>query len=336
MTLHSELNQQTAVHISAAGGPEVLVPQQVAIPTCGPDDVLIEVAVAGVNRHDVNQRRRGPDAVHSPIPGLEVSGVIVVTGANVTGLRPGERVCALVNGGGYAQFVAAHQGQVLPVPAGMTMADAAALPEALFTLWHNFFDVAGLVEGECVLIHGGTSGVGSIAIQVLTAMGFTVYATCGTDEKCEIAERLGAKSAFNYRKGPFEQAVLAQTGNRGVDVILDMAGVEYGHQNVAALAPRGRIVHLSPGHGAELSIPLRDLMRKEGVVTGSLLRPLSDDEKGRIGARLLTMVWPLLGTRVRPLIAARYALADAHLAHACLEAGDVAGKILLDVVAADC
>jgi putative PIG3 family NAD(P)H quinone oxidoreductase len=324
---------QLAIHISAPGGPEVLRPRRVPIPTCGPDEVLIEIAAAGVNRHDVNQRRRGPDNVHSPIPGLEVSGKVVAAGAGVTGVQPGDSVCALVNGGGYAQFVVANARQVLPVPVGIALQDAAALPEALFTMWHNFFNVARLQQGE--RIHGGTSGVGTLAIQVLTTLGFQVFTTCGSDEKCAIAESLGAARAFNYRVSLFEQAMLEATDGQGVDVILDMAGTQYGHQNVEALARRGRIVHLSPGNGADLCVPLRELMRKEGAVTGSLLRPLPDAEKGKIGELLHEHVWPLLGSRVRPVIAARYALEDAHIAHRTLETGDVAGKILLDVIASD-
>ncbi|ARL05073.1 hypothetical protein BOC41_22720 [Burkholderia pseudomallei] len=335
MNFHLNSTMQLAIRISAPGCPEVLQPCRVPIPSCGPDEVLIEIATAGVNRHDVNQRRRGPDNVHSSIPGLEVSGKVVAAGAGVTGLQLGDRVCALVNGGGYAQFVVASARQVLPVPAGIALRDAAALPEALFTMWHNFFNVARLQQGERVLIHGGTSGVGTLAIQVLTTLGFQVFATCGSDEKCAMAESLGAARAFNYRASSFEQAVLETTGGRGVNVILDMAGTQYGRQNVAALARRGRIVHLSPGDGSEFSVPLRELMCKEGSVTGSLLRPLPEAEKGQIAEMLHAHVWPMLGSRVSPVIAARYTLEDAHIAHQALETGDVAGKILLDVIASD-
>jgi len=327
----TQAGDHLAIHISAAGGPDVLASRRVPIPQCGPDQVLIAVTAAGVNRHDINQRRRGPDSLHSPIPGLEVSGRIAAIGENVRGLQPGDAVCALVDGGGYAEFALAHHGQVLPAPPAIALQDAAALPEALFTAWHNFFDVARLAPGEQVLIHGGTSGVGTIAIQMLRSMGFTVYATCGNDEKCAIAEGLGARGAFNYRSRPFEQGALEATEGRGVDVILDMAGTQYGHQNVAALARRGRVIHLSPGSGSDLGIPLRELMRKEGVVTGSLLRPLPDRRKAEIAASLKARVWPLLGKEIVPLIAARYGLADAPLAHARLEGGELAGKILLDV-----
>ncbi|RKP47152.1 NAD(P)H-quinone oxidoreductase [Pararobbsia silviterrae] len=319
------------IHITAAGGPDVLQRIERPVPRCGASDVLIRVASAGVNRHDVNQRRRGPDTVHSPVPGLEVSGVVVRVGDDVTDVRIGDAVCALVNGGGYAEYALADHAQVLPVPAGLSLRDAAALPEALFTTAHNFFNVARLAPGESVLIHGGTSGVGSLAIQVLTARGHAVYATCGSDEKCAISRTLGAVDAFNYRTGAFADALKAARGGEGVDVILDMAGVVYGRQNVDALNRRGRIVHLSPGGGADLSFPLRELMRKEAVVTGSLLRPLPDIEKAAIAQWLRAQVWPLIGTRVKPIIAQRLPLAQASQAHEILEAGDVAGKILLDV-----
>lgn len=322
---------QSGVWISAPGGPEVLVHGELPVPRCGPEDVLIRVASAGINRHDVNQRRRGPDNKHSPIPGLEVAGVVVQVGAAVSDIAMGDEVCALVNGGGYAQYAIAHAGQVLPVPTGMALRDAAALPEALFTTVHNFINVAKLQPGESVLIHGGTSGVGSIAIQLLTQLGHTVYATCGTDEKCDTATQLGATAAFNYRTTAFETAVQAATDGRGVDVILDMAGALYGRQNVAALARGGRVIHLSPGGDDALSIPLRELMFKGAVVTGSALRPLPDDQKRDIASWIRAHVWPMVGTHIRPMIARRFALHEADRAHAALEGGDIAGKILLDV-----
>lgn len=328
---HTVPAQQTGILISAAGGPEVLLPATLPVPACGPGEVLIRVACAGVNRHDINQRRRGPDPSHRPVPGLEVSGVVVRTGAQVAGVAAGDEVCALVDGGGYAQYALADAGQVLPVPAAMSLRDAAALPEALFTTVHNFFNVARLAPGESVLIHGGTSGVGTLAIQLLSWLGHRVYTTCGSDAKCAMAEALGAAQAFNYRETAFEQAVLAATGGRGVDVILDMAGPDYGRRNVAALARRGRVVHLAPGGNADIALPLRELMRKEAVVTGSLLRPLPDAEKAEIARWLLARAWPVLGTRIRPQIALRLPLAQAGEAHAALERGDLAGKILLDV-----
>ncbi|WP_035878342.1 NAD(P)H-quinone oxidoreductase [Cupriavidus sp. amp6] len=323
--------QQIGILITAAGGPDVLLPVELAVPACGPDDVLIRVVCAGVNRHDVNQRRRGPDNVHSSVPGLEVSGVVVRIGERVVNIKIGDEVCALVNGGGYAEYALADARQVLPVPAAMSLRDAAALPEALFTTVHNFFNVAKLQPGESVLIHGGTSGVGTMAIQMLSWLGHRVYATCGTDDKCAMAESLGAWKAFNYRNAPFEKDVLAATDGKGVDVILDMAGAIYGRQNVEALARRGRVVHLSPGGNADIAFPLRELMRKEAVVTGSLLRPLPDTEKADIARWLHARVWPAMGTTIKPMIARRLPLMQACAAHEALERGDVAGKILLEV-----
>jgi len=324
-------NHQIGIQITAAGGPEVLVPVEMPVPECGPLDVLIQVVSAGVNRHDVNQRRRGPDNIHSPVPGLEVSGVVARIGVDVHNIDVGDHVCALVNGGGYAQYAIADVGQVLPVPSGLSLQDAAALPEALFTTVHNFFGVAKLLPGESVLIHGGTSGVGSMAIQLLTEFGHPVYATCGTDEKCAMAEELGATKAFNYRKMPFEKALQAATDGKGVNVILDMAGATYGHQNVEALARRGRMVHLSPGGKADISLPLRELMRKEAVVTGSLLRPLPDAEKAEIARWLYAKVWPLIGKAIKPMITQRLRLDQACVAHEMLERGDIAGKIVLAI-----
>jgi putative PIG3 family NAD(P)H quinone oxidoreductase len=324
-----DADRQLAMVITAAGGPEVLQPRREPVPTCGPQQVLIEVAAAGVNRHDVNQRRRGPDARHSDIPGLEVAGRIVAVGEYVTHRKPGDTVCALVDGGGYASYAVADASLTLPVPHAMTMIEASALPEALFTTWHNFFTVARLQAGERVLIHGGTSGVGSIAIQLLSAFGHEVYATCGTDEKCETARSLGARAAFNYRTEDFARRTLEATGQRGVDVILDMAGVVHAEANIVALARRGRIVHLSPGGGADMRFPLRALMQKEGIVTGSLLLPLPLDEKAVIAAALADKVWPRLGTQIRPMISCTLPLAQAAQAHQRLEEGDVAGKIVL-------
>lgn len=322
-------DRQLTMAITAAGGPEVLRPRLEPMPQCGPQQVLIEVSAAGVNRHDVNQRRRGPDAHHSDIPGLEVAGRIVALGANVSRCKLGDNVCALIDGGGYASYAVADEALTLPVPAGMTMTEASALPEALFTTWHNFFNVARLQAGERVLIHGGTSGVGSVAIQLLSAFGHEVYATCGTDEKCAMARSLGARDAFNYRTDDFARRALEATGQRGVDVILDMAGAGHAGANIVALARRGRIVHLSPGGRAEMHFPLRALMQKEGVVTGSLLRPLPLGEKAVIAAALADKVWSRLGTQIRPVISCTLPLAQAAQAHQRLEAGDVAGKIVL-------
>lgn len=316
--------------ISASGGPEVLFARTVPVPVPGDDELLIEIAFAGINRHDCNQRRRGPAPPQSDIPGLEVSGVVRHAGARVPRDWIGRRVCALTDGGGYAQYVAAPLGLAFDLDERITLQQAAALPEAMFTLWHNFFDVARLGPGETVLIHGGTSGVGSLAIQVLARLGHTVYATCGTDAKCAQAIAFGAAAAFNYRTGRFEDDIGRCTQGRGVDVILDMAGAKYAARNVAALARRGRIVHLSPGDNESIEVPLRPLMAREAKLTGSLLRPLPIAEKVQIAEELRRVVLPMvISGGVKALLAGILPLAEAAEAHRRMEAGDMAGKLLL-------
>ncbi len=328
--------RQSAIAISAAGGPQVLVPREIAVPVPGEGEALIEVAYAGINRHDCNQRRRGPAPGQSDIPGLEVAGIVRAAGARLPAGLVGRRVCALVDGGGYAPFVAAPAGTVLALDAGIPLDHAAGLPEALFTVWHNVVGVAALAPGETVLVHGGTSGVGSIAVQLLSRLGHAVFATCGTDAKCAEALRLGAVAAFNYRTVRFEQEVRRLTAGRGVDIILDMAGAAYGARNVEALARRGRLVHLSPGDGTPLSLPLRELMAREARVTGSLLRPLPPNEKALIAERLRAVAMPLVAAgAVRPLIAGVLPLADAAEGHARLESGEVSGKLLLRAATAE-
>jgi NADPH2:quinone reductase len=326
------MNTQTAIAITAAGGPEVLALRRVDVPVPGDEEVLIEVAYAGVNRHDCNQRRRGPTPNYSDVPGLEVSGVVRAIGSRVRGISPGQSVCALVDGGGYAQYACALASHALVLDGtGIELDTAAALPEAMFTVWHNFFNVARLGPGESVLIHGGTSGVGSFAIQLLGLLGHPVFATCGSDAKCEQALALGAVAAINYRSQRFEQEIARLTHGRGVDVILDMAGTAYGPQNVEAIARRGRMVHLSPTDGAEWQASLRALMAKEAWLTGSLLRPLPAIEKSLIAQALRRVVLPLVAAKkIRPLVHQVLPLAEAAEAHRRLESGDVMGKLLLD------
>lgn len=324
-----------AMHISAAGGPQVLALREVPVAPPRPGEVLIAVQAAGVNRHDCNQRRRGPSPAHSDIPGLEVAGTVVATGDEVHDHRIGDAVCALTDGGGYGGYAIAQAAQALPVPAGLDLVHAAAVPEAAFTVWHNFFRVALLQPGESVLLHGGTSGVGTLAIQLLTALGHPVLATCGTAEKCAAAERLGARRAFDYHDAGWVAGVHECTGARGVDVILDMSGGRHGLGSVEALARRGRLVHLSPGDGAAFSAPLRTLMAKELKITGSLLRPLPDAEKAQIAQALKATVWPLIAAgRVRPVVHAVLPLAQAAEAHRLMEAGSHVGKLVLDVALA--
>lgn len=326
-----QTSMQDAVFITAAGGPEVLQVRRIASPVARDDELLIRVHFAGVNRHDCNQRRRGPTPAHSDVPGLEVAGVVCSVGSKVTDFAPGDRVCALVDGGGYAEYAVAPAAHAFHLGDGVSLQQGAALPEALFTIWHNFFNLACLGAGETVLVHGGTSGVGSLAIQVLGLLGHAVYVTCGSDEKCAMARDLGARAAINYRTEDFATQMLEMTGGRGVDVILDMAGARYGAQNIRAMAYRGRLVHLSPGDGANFSAPLREIMAKEVRVTGSLLRPLPAHEKTAIARNLLKAVWPRVEAgRVTPAIRHVFPLHEAAQAHACLESGDLAGKIILE------
>jgi putative PIG3 family NAD(P)H quinone oxidoreductase len=322
---------QTVMAISAAGGPDVLQPRRERVASPGDDEILIQVQAAGINRHDVNQRRRGPTPNHSDVPGLEVAGVVAGLGARVKGWSVGDPICALTDGGGYAQYATAPAGHCFAIPDGFGVIEAAALPEALFTIWHNFFNLAQLGPGESVLLHGGTSGVGTIAIQMLTHLGHPVYATCGSDEKTALAHALGAAKAFNYRRDSFEKGVADCTGGRGVDVILDMSGGRYAARNLEALARRGRLVHLSPGDGADFTAPLRMIMAKEAKITGSLLRPLPVEEKSLIAQKLRAVIWPILSQgQIKPVIREVFALTKAASAHAAMEDADHSGKLILN------
>jgi putative PIG3 family NAD(P)H quinone oxidoreductase len=324
-------SEQTVMVITAAGGPEVLEPRQRPVPTPADHELLIRVHAAGINRHDVNQRRRGPGGTHSDVPGLEVAGVVAGVGAKLSGWTIGERVCALTDGGGYAEYAVAPAALAFRIPERLTDMIAAALPEALFTVWFNFFKVANLGPGESVLLHGGTSGVGTIAIQVLSGLGHPVFATCGSEDKVALAKRLGAREAFNYRSDTFAAGVRAATHGRGVDVILDMSGGRHSLRSLESLAYRGRIVHLSPGDGADFSVPLRLIMAKEAKITGSLLRPLALTDKTVIADELRQRIWPTIDSgRIQPLVHRVLPLRQAAEAHGVMEAADHAGKLLLD------
>ena len=323
--------QQEAILITAPGGPEVLRLGAVPVPVPGPEEVLIKIAAAGVNRHDCNQRRAGPDCEPNPVPGLEVAGAIVAVGNGVPEARLGEQVAALTQGGGYAHYVVAASAVALPAPRSLIPVEAAALPEALFTAWFNFFDVLRLQPGERVLIHGGASGVASLAIPALTAMNYDVFATCGSDSKRAAALGFGARAAFDYKDAGLAAQVKAATNGRGVDVILDLSAGAHVAADLEMLAPDGRIGHLSAGGGTDLSIPLRTLMAKRISITGSLLRPLDTQRKTAVAERLLRDVWPLIGAAVRPAIAATFSLAEASEAHRAMERGEHIGKIVLTV-----
>lgn len=320
----------TAIGIRAPGGPDVLQVQAREVPAPTANQVLIRVRAAGVNRHDCGQRQRGtPPPGATDIPGLEVAGEVVAAGASVRGLTPGAPVCALVNGGGYAQYCVADAPLVLPVPAGFDMQRAACLPEALFTLWFNVFDLGGLRAGETLLIHGGASGVGTMTIQVARARGARVLVTAGTDEKCASCLRLGAEHAVNYNTQEFVAETARITNGRGVDVIFDMAGGLYAERNLHAIAADGRIVHLTTRGEPDFRAPLELILRKRARITGSFLRPLPLDRKMKVAESLRRDVWPLLGAQVNPVIDSVFPLADAAAAHRRMESNLHIGKILL-------
>ena len=293
--------------------------------------MLIKVAYAGINRHDCGQRMRGSGpAGATDIPGLEVSGEVAATGAGVTRWKAGDRVCALVNGGGYAQYCIAAEPVTMPIPAEFDLKLAAGLPEALFTAWLNVFMLGRLKAGEWLLVHGGSSGVGSMAIQLARLEGANVVTTVGNAAKAEVCMKLGAKSAINYREQDFVAGVKEVTEGHGADVILDMVGGTYAKRNLEALALDGRVVHLSSG-SAEYCVPVAAIMAKRAVVTGSGLRGSEMSKKKEIVAQVTERVWPHLGTKVTPIIDSTFPLEKAADAHARMETSAHIGKILLQV-----
>ena len=325
--------EMTVIEIAAPGGPEVLRPARRPVPEPGHDEVLIEVAAAGVNRPDVMQRQGAypPPPGASNIPGLEVSGHVVANGPGAHRYEAGAVVCALVHGGGYAEFSVAPEGQTLPVPAGLALADAAGLPETFFTVWTNLFERARLSAGERLLVHGGASGIGTTAIQIASALGARVFATAGSPEKCAACERLGAERAIDYRKEDFVAVAKGLTDGEGVDVVLDMVGGDYLQRNIAALRPEGRLAQIAFLEGSKCQIDLNPLMRKRLTIVGSTLRPQSVESKARIAAALEERVWPLVEAGlVRPVIDSRHPLDQAAAAHARMEDGRHIGKILLE------
>ncbi len=323
-----------AVEIAGAGGPDVLRTVRRPVPQPAVGEVLIQVTAAGVNRPDVAQRqgKYPPPPGASDLPGLEVAGVVAATGPGAHRWRLGERVCALVNGGGYAEYAVAPEGQVLPALANLTDIEAAALPETFFTVWANVFQAAHLRSGERLLVHGGASGIGTTAIQLATALGAEVLATAGSQAKVEACLRLGARAAFNYREGPFQEPVLAATGGQGVDVVLDMVGGSYLGANLKVLRTDGRLVMIAVQGGAKAEVDLWAVLQKRLVITGSLLRPRTTPEKASIAAALEARVWPLLAAGAgRPVIDSTFPLAQAAAAHERLESGMHVGKVMLTV-----
>lgn len=322
------------IAMTSTGGPEVLELADTEAPVAGAQEVLIRVAYAGVNRPDVVQRQGfyPPPPGASPILGLEVSGVVEAIGEEVTDFSVGDRVCALANGGGYAELVAVPQGQCLSVPEGLTLEQAAALPETCFTVWTNVFDRGALQAGETLLIHGGASGIGTTAIQMAKAWGATVIVTASSQQKCEACLALGADLAINYNTEDFVEQVQSYTDNRGVDVILDMVGGDYLQKNISIAALDGRIVNIAFLRGPQAELNLLPMMLKRLTLTGSTLRPQSAEAKAAIASSLQQKVWPLFASgSIQPKMARTFAAKDATAAHQLMESHDLIGKIVLDM-----
>lgn len=322
----------TAIVIKEKGGPEVLIPDTIETPKPGPGQVLIRVAAAGINRPDVMQRQGTYPAPkgHSEIPGLEVSGEIAACGDGTTKFSIGDKVCALVNGGGYADYCISEEGNCLPIPSGVTLAEAAGIPETFFTVWHNVFQRGGLRNGEWFLIHGGTSGIGMTAIQLAKAFGATVIATAGSEKKCEACKTIGAHHAINYREADFADVVRTVTAKRGVDVILDMVGGDYIAKNIRCLADDGRMVNIAYQKGSEATIDFIRVLLKRLTITGSTLRIRSNAVKANIASEVQSHVYPKIsdGT-IKVVVDSTFPLADAANAHARMESGEHIGKIIL-------
>jgi len=323
-----------AVEISEPGGPEVLKETTRPVPTPQAGEILIRIAFAGVNRPDAIQRAGGYPAPKgaSDLPGLEASGEVAAIGPGVDRWKVGDKVCALLPGGGYAEYAATPQDQALPIPDGLSLKEAAAVPETAFTVWSNVFQRGGLQAGEAFLVHGGSSGIGTTAIQLASAFGARVFATAGSAEKCAVCEALGAEKAINYRDEDFVEAVKAATAGRGADVILDMVGGDYLPRNFRAAAMDGRIVSIGFLQGPKAEINFSAAMVRRITWTGSTLRPQSNEAKARIAHALEAKVWPLIAAgRVKPIMDSEFPLAEAAKAHARMESSAHVGKIVLKV-----
>lgn len=323
-----------AIDPADAGGPDVLIPEKRPVPKPCDGDVLIRVAAAGVNRPDVMQRKGlyPPPSGAPSIPGLEVAGEVVALGAGVESPWLGRSVCALVSGGGYAEYCTAPIGQCLPVPDSLTMVEAAALPETLFTVWTNLFERGGARAGDTILVHGGTSGIGTMAILLGRVLGVTVIVTAGSDEKCRRAVEIGAAHAINYRTDDFVEAVGNLTKGAGVDVVLDMVGGDYVARNLACLKEEGRHVSIAVQRGAKAEIPIWQVMAKRLVLTGSTLRARDTAFKSRVAAELMAKVWPYVAAGdLKPVIDSVFPLERAADAHRRMEEGSHVGKIVLKV-----
>jgi putative PIG3 family NAD(P)H quinone oxidoreductase len=331
----SHPRMMTAIAIKSPGGPDVLAPEERPVPAAREGEVLIRVHAAGVNRPDVIQRKGlyPPPPGVTDIPGLEVAGEVIARGPGLSGeehLQVGARVCALVPGGGYAEYVTAHAGCVLPVPDGLSMVEAAAVPETFFTVWSNVFDRVGLTSGERFLVHGGTSGIGTTAIQLAKAFGAEVFTTVGSAEKAEAARKLGADHVINYNEKDFVEEIGRITGGAGVHVILDMVGGDYVERNWKVAAVEGRICQIATLNGMSQEVNFSRLMVKRLTHTGSTLRPRDEAFKAAIATRLREKVWPLIaGRKVGPVMDSTYPLDQAVAAHTRMEGSSHVGKIVL-------
>lgn len=324
----------TAIKIDGKGGPEVLIPAEVPVPAPGAGQILVRVAAAGVNRPDLQQRMGAypPPPGHSPLPGLEIAGEVMAVGDGVARFKTGDKVCALVNGGGYAPYCIAEDVQTLPVPAGLSMTEAAGLPETVFTVWNNVFERGRLAPGEWFMVHGGTSGIGTTAIQMAKAFGARVIATAGSPDKVKVCRDLGADVGIDYSTQDFVKEVRAATGGRGVDVILDMVGGDYTERNIVAAAEDGRIVQIASLGGAEAKINVARLMMKRVTLTGSTLRPRTRAVKAGFARAIGERVWPLVEAgRIKVVIDSTFPLAQATDAHRRMETSRHIGKIVLVV-----
>jgi NADPH2:quinone reductase len=324
----------TAIAIRAPGGAEVLVPEERPIPVLGPAEVLVKVAAAGVNRPDVMQRmgHYPPPKGASDIPGLEIAGEIVAVESDVKRWRVGDKVTALVAGGGYAQYCPVHETNALPIPDRLTAVEAAAIPETFFTVWHNVFERGGLKRGETLLVHGGSSGIGTTAIQLAKAFGARVITTAGSPEKCEACRKLGADVAVNYRTEDFVAITKEATGGKGAELILDMVGGDYIERNYEAAAVEGRIVQIAFQGSPKTTVNFMRVMLKRLTHTGSTLRARSIADKAAIARAVEDKVWPLIVSgQVKPVIYKTFPLADAAAAHVLMESSQHIGKIVLTV-----
>ncbi len=323
-----------AVDYAEPGGPEVLVAGETQVPVPAAGELLIRVAAAGVNRPDVIQRQGfyppPPGAPH--IPGLEIAGTVVAAGPDTDDALIGQPVCALVAGGGYAEYCVARADHCLVVPSGISMVEAAALPETLFTVWHNLFQRAYARDGETVLVHGGTSGIGTMAIKLGKLFDLKTIVTCGSDDKCAAALEIGATHAINYKSHDFVEEVQRLTDGKGVEIVLDMVGGSYLPRNMACLADDGRNVTIAVQGGMKAEISVLEIMRRRLTLTGSTLRPRSNAFKALLADEIAREVWPLVATgELSPIIYSRYPLAEAAKAHAQMESGDLIGKIVLEI-----